>query len=182
MTNTVKKEAKMPFETWIRNTIARTLNLMDIGCVSLHITHINQDAEIKGSGKIVFSVDYTKAYRAIYLKYYSAAVRMYKEDMYKDLEHALIHELMHIYSTPIIKLAQKRYVTQGELSDANEESTELLTLMFLNFIKQFDSDFYNGVKKLNKLTDEKASTRESEAAKEPKAITRNSDQSISKKG
>jgi hypothetical protein len=62
-------------------------------------------------------------------------VKLYLEDKKDEIREALVHELCHLYTEEMFRLATDRYVHKRELIDATEELTETIAQYVRELIK-----------------------------------------------
>lgn len=134
-----KPNKRIGIEEWLNKEIQDILDIMDYGAVTIFLEPIHETAKMSGRGNVIFSVRFQKCYRTIYIKFFKDAVRLYNEKRLPELRHAILHEMMHVFTTSLIELAKKRFTTSEEISDCSEELTEMITLMVERLTKRTDA-------------------------------------------
>ena len=133
MTMTKKKPVKM--EEWLMSQIKEILKIMNFGSLRIYLQPVKDRAKMKNRGNVVFSIKFTKCYRVAYIRFYDEAMKLWNDKQLDILNHAITHELMHIYTAQLLEIAEDRYCSARELSNCVEETTEMITLMFEKLTK-----------------------------------------------
>lgn len=72
----------------------------------------------------IFCINYDSTYKAAYILIAPYATDLYECKEYKTLSDALIHEIGHIITDRLGKLAKSRHTTKKDIEDTVEETTE----------------------------------------------------------
>ena len=89
---------------------------------------------LKNDGK-VFSINTDTIYKKSDIIIYPEAWKYYKAGQLNFLIDCLIHELTHIHTAKLTKLATERYVSDDQIIDATEELTEIMAQYIRNSFK-----------------------------------------------
>ena len=136
------------FEKWLSKTTNVLLDLYDLGNVSVYA----HERKVSGNSKhvdatVIFKINCSTTYKTANIWYYPETVDLFKNKQYTALTHAITHEVAHIMTDPITKLADMRFATSREIEDANENLTESIAQLGRKIIKAKGIELFKKGKK-----------------------------------
>ena len=138
-----KKDApKVPFKQWLTGKTQTILDVFNFAPLTIYYEGEASKHKIEGKGSVIFTVKYVKQYRTAYIKYYGSAIEAYNRGDFKLLVDALIHELLHLYTVPLVDAAVNRFVTEREIYDISEEATESLAFVMRRLLNKVTPELY----------------------------------------
>lgn len=86
-------------------------------------------------------VRYDPIYRSAFLVVTPHAIQLYKHGEYKTLSDGLVHEVGHLITNRLEKLARNRHTTQKDIDEAVEETTETIAQIAVKLLSKTDPMF-----------------------------------------
>jgi len=126
---------KDEFGKWILERIQILLKTYGMGRTNIYLHYLkdNQRGEIS-NGDMVFAVSSNNTYKNLHLHVYPIARQMFKDKQQAKLMSGLAHEIAHMITTPLERLANARFVTQNEIMEVNEETTETIAQLCRDYL------------------------------------------------
>lgn len=128
------KESIEKFERFIDEQVNTLMAALRIDVEKIHLAfptteeYLKEDSEehLTSHGYVMFSIKTSYRYKRAYLTVYPKAYTAYLTQNFDILTDGLIHELMHIITTPLSDLAFERFLSKRELEDEVERITETM--------------------------------------------------------
>jgi len=130
------KPPEKEFEDWVRTKIFKIIESMpSLPELTVRIKfYYVPSRDIKDD--IILSVNYDRVYRQVFIYVYESSYRLYCNENKDDIIHGLIHEMAHLHTDHSYQIAKERYTSARELSDINEEITEILAQYVRYYLKK----------------------------------------------
>lgn len=150
----MKEDLKLigEFKDWLNKTTTDIAQSCGIGPTTLHFSRSKKDAKTT-YGETVFSIKYVKPYKTAYIIFYPIALEFFRQKRINELMLGLTHEVCHILTEPMLRIAEQRYTARGDIYETNEELTEGIAMIARRIIKvekPYLYDMPKGRKKVKK--------------------------------
>lgn len=103
-------------------TVSKAYGLGSIKFCFMTIDKMSEDMPTEG----VMCIEYDPIYKIACIMITPNAVNLHKDKEYKTISDCLVHEMGHIVTDRLGKLARQRHTTKKDIEDAIEETTETI--------------------------------------------------------
>lgn len=118
---------KTDLEKFIFDRLPEIVKVLGIGAVSFYVQTLKDIPEREfetDSGSMLLSINYQKDYKTAYINISPQAIRIFSDGQQNIITGALVHEVSHILTSELGRLALDRIVTKKLVDSAVEETTE----------------------------------------------------------
>ena len=123
------------FGKWIMERIQLLLKVYGTGKISTYIHYMKSDMRGQNvSVDMVFSVVSNSVYKSLHLQIYPIAKQMFEDKQYSKLMYGLVHEVAHMITDPLDKVANERFTSAKEITEANEQATETIAQLCKEYL------------------------------------------------
>ena len=132
------KDPRNLIETFVLNLVPDILSAYGIGNTTIFVQTIKDDGGCyeTESGSMLFTINYVKEYKTAYLNIMPKAQVIFGEREYDIIAGAVIHEIGHIVTGNLGKLALDRFASEKSIRDAVEETTESIAQIVRGVLAQ----------------------------------------------
>jgi hypothetical protein len=111
-------------EEFLLEKIPSIVSVCGLGRICFYFRTVLADQSVDKNGKTILSINFNDVYKTAKITIFPAAIELYYNGNQSILIRALIHEISHIVTFKLGKLAKERYVQKEDVSNSLEEVTE----------------------------------------------------------
>jgi len=132
-------------EKFIHNLIPDIVEAYGLGNINFFYQTVEKrnvedfDSE---KGSLLLSIMYVKPYKNAFINIMPPAQKMFNDGEVKFLARAVVHEIGHIITNELGELALNRFVTEEDVKDAVEETTESIAQIVRKVLEVKDPKNY----------------------------------------
>ncbi len=134
------------FQKWSEAKFQEVANFLLLDFIKITFVYPDK-ADFHNGGNMVYRVDPQPEYHRIRVSCYPPAYSIWQSGDLVELTDIIVHELAHIHTTPLSKLATNRFSTGDEIGKEVEHLTETIAEYIRINLRKSEKSPYKGLKK-----------------------------------